>query len=204
MQTQSPTLLRLACIAASVLLGAACTDLTEVTAPALDVSPSFEIVPGETCDGRMTGGGFDINIDGVKISKGLTLHCDAALSNNLNIKWDGGHWHIQREQIYDILCLDDPAYDPSPPDAPFDTFIARANGRLDNQDNSIIEFIFIDDGEPGTGDRAGFTIYAPNQGPGQVAPGDEVIVLQVDEDFIDGGNLQAHFDQPHNNGNGRG
>jgi hypothetical protein len=118
----------------------------------------------------------------------------------LNVTWDGGRWHIQREQILFIECLDDPNYDPYPPDAPADTFIGRAIGRLDNQWGSIIDFKFIDDGEPGTTDEAYMTIYAVNQGPEQVAPGDEVIVLQVGGQ-IDGGNLQAHYDQPHGNGN---
>ncbi len=147
--------------------------------------------------GRMTGGGHQIRVDGSKITRGLTLHCDITLSNNLEINWPGGNnWHLQKESLESVQCIDDPAYDPFPPDAPFDTFIARALGSLNGVENSIIDFKFIDNGEPGDTDEAHFTIYAPNQGPGQVAPGSEVSVLTVGGQ-LDGGNLQAHYDQPH-------
>jgi hypothetical protein len=152
--------------------------------------------PG-VAEGRMTGGGYQIRVDGVRVTRGLTLHCDVTLSNNLEINWPGGNnWHLQKESLESVLCIDDPAYDPVPPDAPFDTFIARALGSLNGVENSIIDFKFIDDGEPGRTDEAHFTVYAPNMGPGQVAPGDEMIVLEVGGQ-LDGGNLQAHYDQPH-------
>jgi hypothetical protein len=63
---------RLGCLGASVLVIAACADIGDVTAPSFDVAPSFQVVGSdELCNARLTGGGFDINVDGVKISKGL-------------------------------------------------------------------------------------------------------------------------------------
>ena len=147
--------------------------------------------------GRMTGGGNQIRIDGVRVTRGLTLHCDITLSNNLEINWSGGNkWHLEKESLESVSCIDDPAYDPVPPDAPFDTFIARAIGSLNGTPGSIIDFKFIDDGEPGRTDEAHFTVYAAGAGPGQVAAGDEVVALEVGGQ-LDGGNLQAHYDQPH-------
>ena len=69
-------------------------------------------------------------------------------------------------------------------------------GVLNGEDGSVIQFKFIDDGEPGTTDEAWIRIYAPGMGPGQVAQSDWVLVLNVGGQ-LDGGNLQAHYDQPH-------
>lgn len=216
----SGKLLRIVSLCALAWVVSACSELAIPTEPTEPMVVSFgvepppdecdkdcppppdECVPGdEKCpvvtSGRMTGGGFQINPDNVRITRGLTLHCDILLSNNLQINWDGGNtWHLEKESLDNVTCIDDPSYDPTPPVAPFDTFIARARGRLNGEDGSVITFRFIDDGEPGTTDEAHFTIYAPNQGPGQVPEGDQVAVLTVSGQ-LDGGNLQAHYDQPH-------
>lgn len=212
--------MRIGGMGAAVLLMSACGEISEVTAP--EVAASFDLVGDdgeppvdehcseehpercETANGRLTGGGTDISVGGAKVSKGLTIHCDVTLTNNLNVTWDDNgrqRWHIQKENLVFITCLDDPAYDPFPPDAPVDTFIGRAIGRLNNEWGSITDFRFIDDGEPGTSDEAYMTVYAVGQGPGQVAAGSEVVVLQVGG-VINGGNLQAHYDQPHGSGRG--
>lgn len=141
--------------------------------------------------GRMTGGGFQVQVDGVRISRGLTLHCDITLSNNLEINWAGGNnWHITRP-LLSADCIDDPNYDPGHPRAPFDTFIGEASGSLNGKEGSICRFKFIDDGEPGTTDEAHIRIWAPGANPNTDAP-----ALTVSGQ-LDGGNLQAHYDQPH-------
>lgn len=141
-------------------------------------------------EGRMTGGGFQIRIGQVRITGGLTLHCDNTLSNNLQINWPGAKWHIEKESLEEIMCIDDPAFEPHPPKAPFDTFIATAIGKLNGVDGSVIHFRFIDDGEPGRfHDLVEIHIFDPND------PSTEV--LGVPLTLIDLGNLQAHFDQPH-------
>jgi hypothetical protein len=144
-----------------------------------------------TANGRMTGGGGQIRIDGVRITRGLTIHCDITLSNNLEINWTGGNkWHIDKP-LTSAQCIDDPAIDPVPPAAPFDTFIGEGVGRLNGEDGSFVRFTFVDDGEPGRDDHATIAIWAPGADPNADTP-----VLQVSA-FLDHGNLQAHFDQPH-------
>lgn len=202
-------LLRVLGLCAMAWLVTACSEAASPTLPIVasfgvtcdkDCPPPPECEPGhEDCPsmpGRMTGGGFQIRIDGVRVSRGLTLHCDNLLSNNLEINWPSNKWHLEKESLDEISCIDDPAYDPRPPVAPFDTFIARATGRLNGEDGSVIRFRFVDDGEPGRTDESDITIYAPNQGPGQVPESEWVVVLAV-SGRLDGGNLQAHYDQPH-------
>jgi hypothetical protein len=143
--------------------------------------------------GRMTGGGGQIRVDGVRITRGLTIHCDITLSNNIEINWSGGNkWHIDKP-LDSALCIDDPNIDPTPPDAPFDTFIGEADGELNGMPGSILRFTFIDAGEPGIMDQAYLMIWAPGDDPDTDDP-----ILEAGG-YLDNGNLQAHFDQPHKN-----
>jgi hypothetical protein len=142
----------------------------------------------EGIPGRMTGGGGSITLGDVSVSKGLTLHCDITLSNNLEINWAGNRWHLDKP-ISSANCVDDPAVDPAPPPAPFDTFNGTAVGRLNGVDGYSITFSFQDAGEPGgKNDKAGLTIMAPDG---------VTMVLHVPFGFTTRGNLQAHYDQPH-------
>lgn len=213
---------RRASVAATVLLlvGAiACADRTP-TAPSLEpVGPAFngdgtcpsgafsvtrgmmnlaefegDHPPSEQChfvDGRMTGGGGQIIIGNVFVSRGLTIHCDIVLSNNLEINWPGNRWHIDKP-LDAATCIDDPAFNPVPPKAPFDTFIGLGTGRLNGVDGSVVMFTFIDNGEPGRTDMASIQIFDAGG----------ALVLNVPLSNLDRGNLQAHYDQPHgSNGN---
>lgn len=142
-------------------------------------------------NGRMTGGGSQIRVDGVRISRGLTIHCDITLSNNVEVNWSGGNkWHLGKP-ITSAICLDDPNVSPIPPDAPFDTFIGEGLGSLNGVHGSWIHFTFVDAGEPGSSDFAKIQIWAPGDDPATDLP-----VLEV-EGLLDQGNLQAHEDQPH-------
>ena len=160
-------------------------------------SISFGGLPGEcdptkqVCDapvdGRMTGGGGQITIGSMFISRGFTIHCDIVLSNNLEINWPGNKWHLDKP-LTSALCIDDPAIAPEPPPAPFDTFIGEGIGRLNGVDGYLVRFTFADAGEPGgKNDRAQIVITAP----------DGSVVLNVPMSFLDRGNIQAHYDQPH-------
>ena len=142
--------------------------------------------------GRMTGGGKQINFEGVAVTRGFTIHCDITLSNNLEVNWTGGnHWHLDKP-ITSAVCIDDPAVEPAPPPAPFDTFIGEGIGRLNGVDGSFVRFTFVDAGEPsGNGDTAAIDIWAPGADPATDDP-----VLSVSGP-LEGGNLQAHYDQPH-------
>jgi hypothetical protein len=142
--------------------------------------------PPSLLPGRMTGGGVQISIGNVSISRGFTIHCDIILSNNIEINWPGNKWHLDKP-ITSATCIDDPTISPQPPPAPFDTFIGKATGRLNGVDGSRLEFTFVDAGEPGRKDKSQLRIFAPNG----------TVVLDVPLGFLDHGNLQAHYDQPH-------
>ena len=152
-----------------------------------------EVQPPPLLPGRMTGGGKSIDVNGVSVTKGLTLHCDIVLSNNLEINWPGtggtNNFHITRPLSL-ATCILDPAYSQPPPAAPFNTFIGEAAGTLNGVAGAVARFVFIDGGEPGgRGDKAQIQIWDGNGN----------LVLDVPLSPISSGNLQAHYDQPHGN-----
>jgi hypothetical protein len=155
------------------------------------VEPDVPMVPG-----RMTGGGGQIAVGDVNITRGFTIHCDITLSNNLQIVWhdDTDRWHIDKP-LTSAVCLDNA--DPTPPAAPFNTFIGEGVGRLNGVDGSIVRFVFIDNGEPGSNDQAGIQIWAPGADPDVDEPVKAVALTSLDR-----GNIQAHYDQPHGGGRG--
>jgi hypothetical protein len=136
-------------------------------------------------DGRFTGGGSQIRIDGVRVTRGLTIHCDLLLSNNLEVNWNGNRFHME-EHLTTTSCTDDPAITQAPPNAPLDTLSGVGKGRYNNEDGYTIEFTLVDYGEPGGNDRMAIKIYKGT-----------TVVLDVPLQVLSGGNLQAHYDQPH-------
>jgi len=142
--------------------------------------------PPPPAEGRMTGGGGQIDVGVASITRGFTIHCDITLSNNLEINWGDNKWHLDKP-LTAATCIDDPNYSPGPPRAPFDTFIGEGIGRLNGVDGSKVVFTFIDDGEPGKTDLAGFQIWDANGN----------LVLDVPLSYLTHGNIQAHYDQPH-------
>lgn len=179
-------------------------DFMRVTLNGSGAIDNIEVTVEEAGIGRVTGGGHQITLDGARITRGFTLHCDITLSNNLEINWPGGNkWHLEKESLIadSIECLDTPEFDPEPPAAPLDTFKADAWGSLNGAPDSFIRFTLIDDGEPGKDvDWAMIKIWNPGEGPGDTAwaPGSgEAPVLDVPLQLITGGNIQMHFDQPH-------
>jgi hypothetical protein len=137
--------------------------------------------------GRFTGGGKQIDVGGLSITKGLTIHCDLLLSNNLEINWKGHQFHMLVHTS--AICSDDPNIIQAPPAAPLDTMVGVGTGTYDGDDGFTVEFTLVDAGEPGTSDKAAFKIYE-TANPSN-------IVLNLPLTVLTGGNLQAHFDQPH-------
>src|SRR5262245_38327836 len=94
---------------------ASCTDSNKMTSSLTSANAR------DTCDpkkqdclaiGRMTGGGNTVTVGGAKVSKGLTLHCDITLSNNLEVNWaPANNWHLTKP-IETATCLDDPTISP--------------------------------------------------------------------------------------------
>jgi len=74
--------------------------------------------------GGFTGGGHQVRLsDGIKITRGLTIHCDLLLSNNLEINWPAGNRFHRLEHLETVACTDDPNIIQQPPPAPLDTLI---------------------------------------------------------------------------------
>jgi hypothetical protein len=155
---------------------------------ALSVSAAalFIVVPSLWAHeiGRMTGGGSifltsgDIlpgvaNPTGVRVTHGFELHCaeegqSAPEPNNLEINFktaDGaGNFHL--EGLDYAACRS--GVDPSPPAAPFYWFEGGGPGRFNNQPGYYAEWVFTDQGEPGTSDRIYWLFIYRIEGPQMV------------------------------------
>ena len=133
--------------------------------------------------GRMTGGGsfFD---NGTRFTHGFELHCDPNhLPNNLQINWRGSSNSFHLATLTSVVCTDDPALDPLPRPAPFDTYVGTGVGSLNGVPGATISFTFTDDGEGGSADLADVSIVPPGGGTPIVA-----------SSTLRSGNHQAHPD----------
>lgn len=138
--------------------------------------------------GRFTGGGHQVRVGEARVTRGLTIHCDKLLSNNLEVNWGGNQFHMT-EHVETVECSDSPDIVQFPPAAPLDTLIGVGTGRYNGVSGYTIEFTLVDYGEPGSSDRMRIFIYR-TANPAEV-------VLNVPLQALSGGNLQAHYDQPH-------
>jgi hypothetical protein len=149
--------------------------------------------PPECLQGRFTGGGFQIDANDLKVTRGFTLHCDELLSNNFEVNWkdsDGNAHHFHTDKNPAVAECSKPV-DPVPPAADVSRIvIIDQPGKLDgeNDPTHLITIVLEDHGEPGTEDRA----YIAITGIGALTGGSVAAPA-----LIDGGNIQAHFDQPH-------
>ena len=75
----------------------------------------------------------DRHIGDVRVTRGLTIHCDLKLSNNLEVNWGGNQFHMT-EHLETVACTDDPAITQAPPPAPLDTLIGVGTGRYNGTD----------------------------------------------------------------------
>jgi hypothetical protein len=137
--------------------------------------------------GRFTGGGFQVNENDIKVTRGFTLHCDAILSNNFEVNWAGGNNFHMYKNPTDVVCT--LLADPNPPDAPVNKIVINGFGSLNGTENVPFTLALVDNGEKAgaPADQAYININGVNLTGGSVAA-----PLP-----IDGGNIQAHFDQPH-------
>ena len=144
--------------------------------------------PPECGTGRFTGGGFQINTNDIKVTRGFTLHCDALLSNNFEVNWAGGNnFHIDKNQPASCSFINDP----NPPDAPVNRIEIHGEGTLNGVPGISVILVLIDNGEKNgaPADQSYIEINCVNLTGGSTAAPPP----------IDGGNIQAHFDQPHKN-----
>jgi hypothetical protein len=142
-----------------------------------------------TGTGRFTGGGKQV-VEGVAtLTKGFEVDCDLTTpSNTLEINWSdasGGTHHFHMLTFDSALCTLNG--NPAPPKAPVNTIVASGTGRYDGVDGFTVQFTLIDNGEPGTNDKAGFLIFE-TANPSNV-------VLAIPVLTVTTGNIQAHVDQ---------
>jgi len=150
--------------------------------------PSSALAGGRA-DCWMTGGGsiFDVAYGG-RVTHGFVVHCTPRNSDNLEVNdhVTGQSFHL--DQLTSTTCIDDPAIDPNPPDATFDTFTGTGTGRCHGPGESgpgrdcTVRFTFTDGGERGgcVRDTALIEVSDANG-----------VVFSVSGD-VDCGNHQAH------------
>lgn len=137
-----------------------------------------------TGTGRFTGGGKQLTVNGVTVTKGFEVDCDLHQpSNNLEINWNGNQFHMTN--FYSAVCT--LQGNPTPPPAPVNTIVGMGTGRYDGVYGYTVVFELVDNGEPGTQDEASFLVYE--------TANPKNVVLNVPLEFITGGNIQAHVDQ---------
>lgn len=142
----------------------------------------------ETLSGRFTGGGFQINTNDVRVTRGFTIHCDNLLTNNLEVNWAGGNnFHMDKNRLTNFRCTRPVGFEPTPPASPVSRIVATSSGSCNGVPGASITFTLEDHGEPGRNDMAALSISGPGCGTG--------LALALAK--LDGGNIQAHFDQPH-------
>ena len=154
------------------------------------------VVPSEPCGesaagtGRFTGGGKQVDVGVAKITRGLTIHCDLTLSNNLELNWGVGNQFHMTDHIETVRCSDSNLIDQKPPAAPIDTLEGIGTGRYNGRTGYSIRFRLVDAGEPGRDDQMWFRIWETAN------PANVVLEVPVGS-YLTNGNLQAHYDQPH-------
>jgi hypothetical protein len=134
---------------------------------------------GGNLPGRMTGGGSIIS-NGLRVTHGLTLNCDATQNpQRLEVNWAGNRFHLQ--QLNTAFCSNNPSINAGQPSAAFNTYTGSGVGRFNGVSGATIDFLFTDAGEPGTEDSASYTIHD--------ADGNLVLTASGN---LDNGNQQAH------------
>jgi len=127
---------------------------------------SWATVPenGDFADGRMTGGGsvFTDENDyfvpaGTRVTHSFQLNCDAIITpNNLQVDIhlpDGSGMRFHLEELGGALCWNDPETNSGRPAAPFNHYWGYGVGLLNGEPGFCADWIFTDQGEPGTEDR---------------------------------------------------
>ena len=105
-------------------------------------------------DGRMTGGGSVFAQDGTRVTHGFELHCASAMQpNNVQINWGKGN-RFKLDTLTFAKCSDTRGIGEEKPIAGLDTLKGQGVGQFNGQPGAMVEFEFIDSGEPGINDSA--------------------------------------------------
>jgi hypothetical protein len=90
------------------------------------------------------------------------LYCDASVGPNLLQVSLGRGDTFYLEALTRASCTDDPAIEPNPPTAGFDTYDGAGTGRFNGKPGATAEWTFTDAGEPGDEDFADIVITDPS------------------------------------------
>lgn len=183
-QMQAPSATNLVTVE-GVAVGAWDDGFTNGQTSSVDVAIPTSCNPGT---GRFTGGGKQVVVGVATVTKGFEVDCDLHQpSNNLEVNWQdaSGSHHFHMETFDSAVCTLNG--NPVPPKAPVNTIVATGTGRFDGAPGYTIQFTLIDNGEPGTNDKAGFLIFE-TANPSNV-------VLAIPVLTVTTGNIQAHIDQ---------
>lgn len=149
--------------------------------------------PGSRANCWMTGGGsiFSLAYGGEpRITHGFELRCDLRRNSNLQINDHAvGGWDFHLLELTGAICIDDPAIEPNPPDASFDTFVGEGTGRCRNvggvERACVARWTFTDGGERGGCVRDTAIIEV-------VDALNNDVLISVSDGYVDCGNHQAH------------
>jgi hypothetical protein len=132
--------------------------------------------------GFMTGGGNIVKGKGKNAQRytwGFEIRCDGSQGNfQYNDHAQKGKFHL--ESITSVTCSDDPAIDPNPPKASFDTLTMIGTGRWNGVSGATIEVTLTDAGQPGRNDTIDLEISVAGSPVSSISGN------------LDGGNHQAH------------
>jgi len=152
-----------------------------ITVPGGPVAPP----PPTVEEGRMTGGGSVVI--GTETAKRYTHGFElqgklGAGPNNFQYNDHSLNGNFKLESVTSVSLSDDPAINPNPPGASFDTLELSGSGRWNGVSGYIIVLKVTDAGEPGRNDSLSVII---------TNPAGDVVVSQV-SGKLSSGNHQAH------------
>ncbi len=136
----------------------------------------------KSVSGRMTGHGHEFNASGfdkVQWEFRNMLCAPGRRLPDLKVEF-GRNKFVLTAHTVGPTCTDNPLISEGNPAAGFDTMTGQGTGTLNGVSGATIEYVFTDQGEPGRGDTADFTITGRN---GEMA---------YSGGALDGGNHQAH------------
>ncbi|PYM93189.1 MAG: hypothetical protein DME04_12675 [Candidatus Rokuibacteriota bacterium] len=171
-------------------------------------------------EGRMTGGGSvcytpggcveTTGVNSGRVTHGFELHCvEGSDPNNLQINDHVLNRAFHLETLNQTSCFYDPALNPKPPAAGFNTFVGQGFVRLNTDGTDQLycaQWKFTDNGEPGDTDQATILITDGGAASGvSLCPEDPGgspnnvictgnVLLKIGPANLTFGNHQAHKD----------
>jgi hypothetical protein len=135
----------------------------------------------------MTGGGSTFTSSGQRVTHGFQVR-PVGSHSSLQVNWDKKRFHLGELTYFD--GSEDAAIDQGQPNAPIDTVYGEGYGTYNGKTAAVIQFTFVDAGEPGVNDIATYKI-AIDVNNNKILDAGDTIVLDT-SGKLDRGNHQAH------------